>query len=534
MIIFEAGFALDKRGFAANLLPIVTFSILGTLVSTLLIAPFVYFGARASFASSTALAPDFSYTEALAFSSLISAIDPVSTIAIFGKLGVDRTTSVLLLGESILNDAVAIVLYRHFSDAVIDADGDDGAQGLGDFIVLLGAVAINFILSLIVGAAAGLVGTVLVGRAAEGEAKLQVSLVLLFAYIAYELAETLHFSGIVAALACGVVAKRYAYTHMAEDARALSKQCFAMLATLFETVVFFMIGAATALYLRHVQLGFTIIAMIACMIGRAASVYGLSVPLNMKAARTARRSGGGLRAITRNQQHALWLGGLRGAVAFALVLSFPSAHRTVLVGTVAWVIFFTTLVGGAGSPYLLRRLGLADPAESARHNALEDDEDAEDVLGVLGKGPGREAEAAAELPAEASAFARHFRRLELRLLATGSTEAARAAASLGVSMAGGAEEDFRAPDAVPPPADAGVARPTRAQPSSPLPDGEGFTEVGLARSDSEDEGRSRRAGSPVSPRRRSPGRSAAGSDPAELTQTASAAARRAEAATRRP
>ena len=54
----------------------VTFSILGTLVSTLLIAPFVYFGARASFASSTAFAPDFSYTEALAFSSLISAIDP--------------------------------------------------------------------------------------------------------------------------------------------------------------------------------------------------------------------------------------------------------------------------------------------------------------------------------------------------------------------------------------------------------------------------------------------------------------------------
>lgn len=184
-----------------------------------------------SFASSPdVLNPAFTYTEALAFAALISAVDPVSTLAIFGKLGVDRTTSVILLGESILNDAVAIVLYHHLSTAVVTSE----MLSVGDVLLLLAVVFGSFVASLFLGAVAGIFGTFLVGRATTGtacsNAQLQVSLVLLFAYIAYELAETLSFSGIVAALAAGIVTKRYAYTHMDEQGRALSKQCFGMLA----------------------------------------------------------------------------------------------------------------------------------------------------------------------------------------------------------------------------------------------------------------------------------------------------------------
>jgi NhaP-type Na+/H+ or K+/H+ antiporter len=241
---------------------------------------------RLSFASNADLLnPAFTYTEALAFAALISAVDPVSTIAIFGNLGVDRcvvsvslclslslsclslslslsvslclslsslsllslcslapslssysaclgdrVTSVILLGESILNDAVAIVLYHYLSTAVVETE----TLSVGDVLLLLVLVLWSFVASLILGALAGLFGTFLVGRATAGtahsNAQLQVSLVLLFAYIAYELAETMGFSGIVAALAAGIVTKRYAYTHMNEDGRALSKKSFGMLA----------------------------------------------------------------------------------------------------------------------------------------------------------------------------------------------------------------------------------------------------------------------------------------------------------------
>lgn len=201
---------------------------------------------------------------------------------------------------------------------------------------------------------------------------------------------------------------------------------------LFETVVFFCIGASTALYLRHMHVGFTCAVTVGCMIGRFASVCGLSVPLNMHAERKSRSAGGVATVLSKSQQMVLWCGGLRGAVAFALVLSFPSSWRSTLIGTVAWIVFATTLVGGAGTPLLLDYLGMA-------HNGVGDGDAAADHTqleesfgdgGLEALGSGSAGNAAGELPQTAGAFTRKFRKLELKLLATGSTEAARAAARL--------------------------------------------------------------------------------------------------------
>ena len=51
-------------------------------------------------------------SSSLVFGSLISAVDPVATLAIFNALDVDATLHMLVFGESVLNDAVAVVLYR--------------------------------------------------------------------------------------------------------------------------------------------------------------------------------------------------------------------------------------------------------------------------------------------------------------------------------------------------------------------------------------------------------------------------------------
>lgn len=58
------------------------------------------------------LPPSFSLLCSFAFGSLISAVDPVATIAIFNALHVDPVLNMLVFGESILNDAVSIVLTK--------------------------------------------------------------------------------------------------------------------------------------------------------------------------------------------------------------------------------------------------------------------------------------------------------------------------------------------------------------------------------------------------------------------------------------
>eukprot|EP01048_Picozoa_sp_COSAG05_P004657 COSAG05_NODE_259_length_12737_cov_42.436145_4_plen_468_part_00 len=147
MIIFEAGYSLDKRGFFTHIRTIATLAVFGTLICALLLAPVIFLVASASFGSVEeaavrgqrveadgsisrplfSLVTPFSYAESLAYAALLSAIDPVATIAIFRSLGVARSTSIILLGESLLNDAVAIVLYRTAADTVGSlADGSAG------------------------------------------------------------------------------------------------------------------------------------------------------------------------------------------------------------------------------------------------------------------------------------------------------------------------------------------------------------------------------------------------------------------------
>jgi sodium/hydrogen exchanger 8 len=112
-IIFEAGYSLRKKSFFANFWTITLFAVGGTLVSTFVIGYAVYFTALAGIVDIDTSSP----IEALMFGSLISAVDPVATLSIMGnpEINCDPLLYSLVFGESVLNDAVAIVLFNTFS-----------------------------------------------------------------------------------------------------------------------------------------------------------------------------------------------------------------------------------------------------------------------------------------------------------------------------------------------------------------------------------------------------------------------------------
>ena len=120
-IIFEAGYNMQRRKFFSNLAGICTFAFIGTMVSTLLIAMTVYYVSQSTgsvrrgdsaFFSATSDGRPFNGLEACIFGALISATDPVTVLAVFGAMGADLDLFSLVFGESVLNDAVAIVLYK--------------------------------------------------------------------------------------------------------------------------------------------------------------------------------------------------------------------------------------------------------------------------------------------------------------------------------------------------------------------------------------------------------------------------------------
>lgn len=110
-IIFESGYNMQKKPFFKNIGSIMMYAFIGTGIA--IVASSVMFYVCGEILG---LTPSFTVKESFAFGSLISSTDPVAVLAIFKELDADITLYSLIFGESIFNDAIAIVMYRAVSE----------------------------------------------------------------------------------------------------------------------------------------------------------------------------------------------------------------------------------------------------------------------------------------------------------------------------------------------------------------------------------------------------------------------------------
>ena len=116
-IIFESGYSLHKGDFFRNFGTILLFAIVGTAINAIVMGGCLYGLGMLN------LVYRLSAAESFAFGSLISAVDPVATLAIFNALDVDPLLSMLVFGESVLNDAIAIVMTQTVLDIASSTEG---------------------------------------------------------------------------------------------------------------------------------------------------------------------------------------------------------------------------------------------------------------------------------------------------------------------------------------------------------------------------------------------------------------------------
>ena len=105
-IIFESGYNMQKKHFFKNIGSVMAYSFLGTFIAIFTSSTLFYAVGQ------TPLSPAFTWKEAFAFGSLISATDPVSVLAIFKEMDADVNLYAMVFGESIFNDAISIVMYQ--------------------------------------------------------------------------------------------------------------------------------------------------------------------------------------------------------------------------------------------------------------------------------------------------------------------------------------------------------------------------------------------------------------------------------------
>ena len=198
-IIFEAGYSLNMPLFQRNLGKILSLAIGGTLISTA-ITWFVLYTDYTDFLI------DLGFTESGQFAALISAVDPVATLTLFGTLKVDPTLNNLVVGESVLNDAVALITFRAITHYGVNL------QSEYDSIIL--AFAITGLGSMVIGVLTGCFAAYclkVMGMGRRGDLPhIEATIFCAFAYGSFVCAELPEFSGIVAAMFAGMTMKTFA------------------------------------------------------------------------------------------------------------------------------------------------------------------------------------------------------------------------------------------------------------------------------------------------------------------------------------
>ncbi len=360
VLIFDSAFKIDAPMLMRNLSLILIISIPMLLLSTLVTAALIYFGIGH---------PDgFPWIAALLTGALLSATDPLAVVDLCRRIGVPDRLVLLMEGESLFNDATAIVIFviflymaQHPAEPVSVADA---TVGFG--LLFFGGA----LLGLLVGMA-----FLLLIQRFENPVERGL-LTLISAYLAFLTAEwLLNVSGVMAVLVTGLVMGRTIREDLPLPERGIHEnmagtnaegrativtrpggetfvdQLWSMNAFIAHVLVFLLMGMTITVDMFEERWLAMLIGIVGVLVARTVGLLGV-LPL---AGRIP-----GIQPISLKEQVFMTWGGLRGAVALALALSLPvDLDYWWTIQSIAFgVVLFTLAVQAPTIPYLWSRLRL--------------------------------------------------------------------------------------------------------------------------------------------------------------------------------
>uniref|UniRef100_A0A3B5AJT4 Sodium/hydrogen exchanger n=1 Tax=Stegastes partitus TaxID=144197 RepID=A0A3B5AJT4_9TELE len=355
-IIFHAGYSLKRRHFFRNIGSILAYAFMGTVISCFVIGLIMY-GFVSFMKVVGQLGGDFYFTDCLFFGAIVSATDPVTVLAIFNELKVDVDLYALLFGESVLNDAVAIVLSSSivaYQPAGDNSHSFEAMAMLKSFGIFLGVFSGSFALGVATG--------VMTFTKLRDFPLLETALFFLMSWSTFLLAEACGFTGVVAVLFCGITQAHYTYNNLSPESQDRTKQLFELLNFLAENFIFSYMGLTLFSFQSHVFNPLFIIgAFVAVFLGRAANIYPLSFLLNL----------GRKNKIGSNFQHVMMFAGLRGAMTFALSIRDTATYaRQMMFSTTLLIVFFTVWICGGGTMPMLSFMSIPVGVDSDQENSV--------------------------------------------------------------------------------------------------------------------------------------------------------------------
>jgi len=349
-LLFSAAYHTSWRDFRSNLTGILllAFGLVGFTVAALAIV-------------SGWLLPGFDHRTGFVLGALVASTDAVAASAIARRLGLPRRIIDLLEGESLVNDATSLVALEFAVAMMVSGQ-----------LPTVGAGALRLIYLAFVGVLVGLVAGRLIRWAQTRltDPPIEILLTLVAPYLAYLAAESLHASGVLATVACGLYLGNKRSQSLSMRARLESSGIWSTLDFVLNGLVFILIG----LQLPHILVGIQDMRLSSLLLDGLLLVLVLTVLRMMWVfaeswiAHAVRLKGKRPAAPPRTREMFLvgWTG-MRGLLTLAAAISLPVAlndgsafpQRDVLIFLTFCVILFTLVVQGLSLPFLIRKMGFA-------------------------------------------------------------------------------------------------------------------------------------------------------------------------------
>ncbi len=345
-ILYQAALLTSWSDFKASIRPI------GLLAIGLVIATTLIVGAALKL-----LVPDVPWAEAFVLGAIVSPPDAVAATAILSRLNIPRRIVTVLEGESLVNDASGLVIYKFAIAAVLTGTfslADASAQFAG---VALGGIAAGIALAFVFIAV----------HKRLGDPFIEVLTSLIVPYIAYVAAEAMHVSGVLAVVAAGLVRGRHAPEIVSAEMRIIARSVWNILVFMLNSLIFMLIGIQMSAVMENLArysvtelVGWGAFVSAVAIVVRFAWVYPV--------AWLPRWLSGSLRedepSLRKRELFIISWCGMRGIVSLAAALALPATlpggepfpHRDLIIFLTFFVIAVTLVGQGLTLPALIRRL----------------------------------------------------------------------------------------------------------------------------------------------------------------------------------
>lgn len=349
-LLYDAAFNISFKEFRTNINTITTLAI-----------PLVFMTASAIAVVAHYLI-GMSWPVSFVLGAILSATDAVAAMSITKGLGLSHKTNTILEGESLVNDASALVAYR-FAVAAVTGTSFVLWKASLTFLVLLGG---GFLVGLVIGR---LLGFILLR--VQRNAIVTISFMLLMPFVTYLIAEELHVSGVIAVVVLGLSIAHLSRKVFPENLKAESRTIWDIIIFMLNGLIFILIGLELPYVLRSIEntdIGlYSVYALIITLVAlgiRMARVFLQKINLQKGFQKDSRKIKEEELLDFGNSLIISW-SGMRGIVSLAIAIGLPETladgspfpHRHAIIFISVMVVLFTLVGQGLTLPWIIRKFG---------------------------------------------------------------------------------------------------------------------------------------------------------------------------------